>query len=403
MKKSCFRFLSKTFVIGALITVSTLEAKEIKIGAIFDLSGGLNVYGVQQSKALHLAVEDINRKGGLYGNKVKVIEYDSQSELSKYTQYANTLIRKDKITALFAGLTSSSREALRPLARRAKLPYFYGSLYEGGACDKYTFVTGSSASQGMKNLIEWGIKEYGKRIFIMAPSYNFGTISGHWVKEYAKQFGAQVVGEDYLSLTLSDFSPTIQKIQRAKPDFVVALPVGTNQNGFLEQFTAAGLKGKIGVVSTNHGSGNQQIVLSPKAGNGVVATSMYFDGVKNPDNDAFKAAWLKKYGNNDTIIQGAVNIWTAAQMWAKAANNVKSVASSDVIAELESGLSFNAPNGQVTMLASHHLKQDIYLIKGNMNQKFDLITEFKGVLPEFEEAKCNLAKYPKLVKHFEPQ
>lgn len=402
MKKSCFRFLLKTFVIGALITVSTLEAKEIKIGAIFDLSGGLNVYGTQQSKALHLAVENINNEGGLYGNKIKVIEYDSQSELSKYTQFANTLIRRDKITALFAGLTSSSREALRPLVRRAKLPYFYGSLYEGGACDKYTFVTGSSASQGMKNLIKWGIKEYGKRIFIMAPSYNFGTISGHWVKEYAKQFGAQVVGEDYLSLTLSDFSPTIQKIQRAKPDFVVALPVGTNQNGFLEQFTAAGLKGKIGVVSTNHGSGNQQIVLSPKAGNGIVATSEYFEGINNKENDIFKAAWIKKYGDKETIIPGAVNIWNAVNIWAKAVNNVKTTASNVVIKELESGLSFDAPNGKVTMLASHHLQQNIYLSKGNMSQKFDLIHEFKAVLPEFEDAKCDLVKFPKLVKHFTP-
>ena len=74
MKKSCFRFLLKTFVIGALITVSTLEAKEIKIGAIFDLSGGLNDYGTQQSKALHLAVENINNEGGLFGNKIKVID-----------------------------------------------------------------------------------------------------------------------------------------------------------------------------------------------------------------------------------------------------------------------------------------------------------------------------------------
>ena len=402
MKNSCFRFLSKTFVIGALITVSTLQAKEVKIGAIFDLSGGLNVYGIQQSKALHLAVENINNKGGLYGNKIRVIEYDSQSELSKYTQFANTLIRRDKITALFAGLTSSSREALRPLVRRAKIPYFYGSLYEGGACDKYTFVTGSSASQGMKNLIKWGIKEYGKRIYIMAPSYNFGTISGHWVKEYAKEFGGKVVGEDYLSLTLSDFSPTIQKIQRAKPDFVVALPVGTNQNGFLEQFTAAGLKSKIGVVSTNHGSGNQQIVLSPKAGDGIVATSEYFEDIKNKENDIFKATWIQKYGDKETIIPGAINIWNAVHIWAKAVNNVKTTASSEVIKELESGLSFDAPNGKVRMLASHHLQQNIYLSRGNINQKFDLIKEFKNVLPEFEDAKCNLIKYPKLVNHFTP-
>lgn len=185
---------------------------EAKIGAIFDLTGGLNIYGIQQNNALQLAVEDINAKGGLLGEPVEVVTYDAQSEQSKYTQYANTAILKDKIDALFAGLTSSSREAIRPVVRKANIPYFYSSLYEGGACDKQTFVTGPSASQQLSVLIEWAIKKYGNKIFIMAPDYNFGTISAHWVNEYAKQHGAEVVGQDILALTVTDYAPTIQKI-----------------------------------------------------------------------------------------------------------------------------------------------------------------------------------------------
>ncbi len=150
------------------------------------------------------------------------------------------MILRDRIEVLFAGLTSSSREAMRPIIRKKKIPYFYSSLYEGGACDKQTFVTGASASQQMSVLIEWAIKEYGPKIYVMAPDYNFGTISGHWVETYAKKFGGSVVGKDFLPLTVTDYSPTIQKIQASKPDFVVSLPVGANQTGFLEQFAAAG-------------------------------------------------------------------------------------------------------------------------------------------------------------------
>lgn len=175
---------------------------------------------------------------------------------------------EDRPYALLAGLTSSSREAIRPIIRKADIPYFYPSLYEGGACDKQTFVTGSSASQQLSVLINWAVETYGKKIFIMAPDYNFGTISAHWVREYAKRLGAEVAGEDILALTVTDYAPTIQKIQAAKSDFVVALPVGANQTGFLEQFAAAGLKDSIGVVSTNYGSGNQQVVVSPAGGRG---------------------------------------------------------------------------------------------------------------------------------------
>ena len=219
---------------------------DIKVGAIFDLTGGLNIYGIQQSQALHLAVDSINAGGGVLGNQISVIENDAQSDLAKYTQYTNTLILRDQIDVLFAGLTSSSREAIRPIVRQKKVPYFYSALYEGGACDKQTFITGASASQQMSVLIDWAVKEYGPRIYIMAPDYNFGTISAHWVEYYAGQFGAEVLGADFLPLTVTDYSPTIQKIQAADPDFVVALPVGANQTGFLEQFAAAGLKGQDG-------------------------------------------------------------------------------------------------------------------------------------------------------------
>jgi branched-chain amino acid transport system substrate-binding protein len=220
-------------------------ADPIKIGSIFDLTGDLNIYGIQQSRALHLAVDKINETGGLLGRKVEIVETDAQSQQAKYTQYANTLVMRDNISALFAGLTSSAREAIRPIVRRANVPYFYSSLYEGGACDKQTFVTGPSASQQLSVLIPWAIKSYGRRLFIMAPDYNFGTISAEWIKKFAAENNAEVVGSDILPLTVTDYSPTLQKIQLAKPDVVVALPVGANQTGFLEQFAAAGLKQKI--------------------------------------------------------------------------------------------------------------------------------------------------------------
>jgi urea transport system substrate-binding protein len=56
-------------------------ASDIQVGAIFDHTGGINIYGIQQSKAFHLAVANINTKGGLLGQKLNLIEYDSQSDL----------------------------------------------------------------------------------------------------------------------------------------------------------------------------------------------------------------------------------------------------------------------------------------------------------------------------------
>ncbi|HQU68587.1 MAG TPA: ABC transporter substrate-binding protein [Albidovulum sp.] len=163
------RQLAKVHMTVAACALIAAQAAhgEAKIGAIFDLTGGLNIYGIQQDNALKLAVESINAAGGLLGEPITVVGYDAQSEQSKYTQYANTAILKDDVDALFAGLTSSSREAIRPIVRKANVPYFYSSLYEGGACDKQTFVTGPSASQQLS-------------VLITGPSRNTARRSSSW-------------------------------------------------------------------------------------------------------------------------------------------------------------------------------------------------------------------------------
>lgn len=395
----------KTIAVStALAFLPAVAFADTKIAAVFDLTGGLNIYGIQQNNALKLAVEDINAKGGVLGGPIGVVSYDAQSEQSKYIQYSNTAILKDRAKALFAGLTSSSREAIRPIIRKANIPYFYSALYEGGACDKQTFVTGSSASQQLSVLIDWAVKKYGKKIYIMAPDYNFGTISAHWIKEYAKKAGAEVVGEDFLALTVTDYAPTIQKIQAAKPDFVVALPVGANQTGFLEQFAAAGLKNSIGLVSTNYGSGNQQVVVSPEAGKGLIASQGYFQPVENPANSAFVKLWQAKYGSDTPIVSEAVDVWNAVHLWAAAVNKAGSADTKPVIAALESGLTFDAPNGSVKLEpGSHHLRQNIYIAEGDDKHSFKIVETFPDAAPTYENEKCDLVAHPSLAQQFTPE
>jgi branched-chain amino acid transport system substrate-binding protein len=394
----------RILTITMLLLAGTSYA-QVKISAIYDITGDLNIFGIQQINGLKLAVEDINEHGGVLGQPIKVITYDTQSALNKYTQFAKTTVLRDRPAAVFAGLTSSSREAMRPIFRRAKMPYFYSTIYEGGACDKETFITGPTASQQLQPLIKWAIKAYGPKIYIMAPDYNFGTISASWIHEYARQFGGKVVGEDFLGLTVTDYAPTIQKIQRAKPNFVVALPVGPSQVGFLEQFASAGLKKTIPVVSSNYSTGNEQVLLSPSAGQGIVASHVYFMSLKTPENQAFLKKWFAKYGKTKAISPEAVTVWNAVHLWAEAVQKAGTTKHSAVIKALESGkLSFTGPNGPVTMEGgSHHLRQNVYIAKGNDHYGFDILKTFKNAAPVYENQVCDLIAHPKLVAHFTPE
>lgn len=397
-------YILKRIGLIILIFFTGSSFAQVKIGAIYDITGDLNIFGIQQINSLNLAVEDINSKGGLLGEEIKVVTYDTQSVLNKYTQFARTAVLRDKPDAIFAGLTSSSREAMRPILRRANMPYFYSTIYEGGACDKQTFLTGPTASQQLKPLIQWAIKKYGPKIYIMAPDYNFGTISAGWINEYAKQFGGEVVGEDFLSLTTTDYSPTIQKIQRSKPNFVVALPVGPSQVGFLEQFSAAGLKKSIPVVSTNYSTGNEQVLLSPAAGKGIMAAHVYFMSLDTPENKAFLKKWFDKYGESKAISPEAVTVWNAVHLWAKAVEKAGTTNHTAVIEALESGdIHFTGPNGLVTMEGkSHHTKQNVYIAEGNEHYGFNIIKTFENAEPSYENEMCDLIAHPKLATQFTP-
>ncbi|MDZ7811572.1 MAG: ABC transporter substrate-binding protein [Arhodomonas sp.] len=333
----------------------------VTIGAMHDLTGGLNIYGIQQSQALHLAVKKLNEDGGVNGRTVEVVEYDTQSDDSKYTQYARTLNLRDNVVAMFGGLASSSREAVRPVARQSKVPYFYSALYEGGVCDRYTFLTGVTPSQQLGVMMEWAAEKYGDRFYVVAPDYNFGTISTHWVEQYAEEMGGEVVGTDFLPLSQSNFSSTLQKIQNTEPDVVVALPVGASQTSFYEQFAASGMKEDIGVISTNYGSGNQQVVVSPEAGDGIDASQNYFMVVDTAKNEEFLELWREEYdGIDEPIISEANDTWNAVMLWAAAAEKAGTTEAEAVIDALEQGIAIDSPEGRVQMLPSHHLMHQVY-------------------------------------------
>lgn len=390
--------------ISSAFALTAHAADTVKIGALHDLTGSFNIYGIQQSQALKLAVDEVNANGGVNGKQVEVVEYDTQSDDARYTQYANTLIMRDQVAAMFGGLASSSREAVRPVAHQNKILYFYNAVYEGGVCDRYAFQTGGTPSQQLGVMLEWAKEEYGNKIFVMAPDYNFGTINAHWVNEYAKELDLEVVGQDFLPVSQSDFSSTLQQIQTKQPDVVLALPVGSRQTSFYEQFAAAGLKDRIGIISTNYGSGNQQVVVSPSAGEGIVASQNYFQVVDTPSNEKFVQAWEAKYGEiKEPIISEANDTWNAVMLWAAGANQAESENSDDVIDQLLQGVTVDGPGGPIKSLASNHLMQNIYLVKGDNNHNFEVIQKYDEVMPSYEQSVCNLIEDPESSTQHTPE
>ena len=73
-----------------------------------------------------LAVEEINKSGGILGRQIELIHLDPQGDNARYQEFARRLLSRDKVDVLIGGITSASREAVRPIvdrrARRTSTP-----------------------------------------------------------------------------------------------------------------------------------------------------------------------------------------------------------------------------------------------------------------------------------------
>ncbi|TAT82284.1 urea ABC transporter substrate-binding protein [Rhizobium ruizarguesonis] len=385
----------------ALLNSKAFAADDILVGGIHDFSGGLDLYGKPMADALILAAEEINEGGGLLGRQIKLITQDPQSNMQQYTQIAQKMALGDKVAVVQGGMTSSSREVIRPVLHKAGTLYFYNTQYEGGVCDRNTFCTGATPAQNLASAIPEAIARFGKTIYVVAADYNYGQIISEWVKKYAKEHGGAVVAVEFFPLDVSEFGPTIQKIQAAAPNLVFSALVGGAHVSFYRQWAGAGLNKKIPLVSSTFSHGQEQKVLSADEGNGIVTFASYFETIDTPANKAFLARWHKRFGDDYPVVtEFASNTYQGMHLWAKAVTQAGATDRMKVIEALETGLSFDGPSGKVTIdPQTHHVKVDARMAETE-NQTFKILKQWDQQASTDTQAVCNLIDNPDTNEQF---
>jgi urea transport system substrate-binding protein len=376
------------------------EGAPIKLGAIEDNSGVLDIYGKPIVMANAMAVDEINAAGGLLGRKVQLFQYDSQSDIALYTKYAQQLVREDKVDVAHAGITSASREAIRQTFRRANTLYFYNILYEGGVCDRNCFCTGTTPAQAVEPIIDYAMKKWGNKVYVLAADYNYGQITAKWVAHYVEERKGTILATNFFPLDVSDFGSTIAKIQDAAPNFVVAALVGGAHMSFFRQWAASGMNKKIPLTSTTFGVGNEHLALSAAEGDGILIAGNYSPELDTPANKKFLAAWAKR--NGDTKVHElAVSQYQGIMLWAEAVRKAGSVDHDALVKVLETGLKIEGPAGTVAIdPKTHHAALDIHLMLVK-DQKLTIIDTAVQRPPSDTAQYCDLSKNPDDNKQYE--
>lgn len=376
-------------------------ADVIKVGSLLDLSGALGSSGLGMYQAIQIGVDEVNQSGGLLGKQIKLINYDTQSNIQLYSQYAQKLALQDQVAVVQGGITSASREAIRPVFDRYRTLYFYNVLYEGGVCDRDIFCTGTTPAQTVQKLVPYALSSWGKKAYILAADYNYGQITAKWMAKYTRDNGGTVQSVDFFPLDVTDFSATISKIQQAGPSVVFSALVGSNHTAFYRQWAAAGMLHKIPIASTTFGLVDEIHTLDANESDGIVTAYGYYEEITTPASEAFVKAIKTKFGPKVPYISElSSDNYEGFKLWAAGVKKAGTTDRMAVVKALETGISIDGPSGRVTIdHQTHHVTRDAYLAKA-VNKSWDVFKSYPNQFPSDTAAVCNLIKYPRTDKQF---
>lgn len=368
-------------LLGIASAASIAHAETIKICVIDDHSGDFALPNIPKTHGAELAVAEINAAGGVLGMQLELIHYDGQSNVDRYQELAQRCILDDEVDVLMAGYTSSEREAARAVAVENQVIFWHNNQGEGGIADRYSFFTGPIPEQQILTGIEYMIDQFGPRMYILAADYGFGQVSALWTHVAAGVYGGEIVGEEFIPLGNSEYAASIANVQQAAPDFMVHFLVGANQSQFYPQAEASGLNlPAISTVNLQQGYEHRQFPAPALAD--MYIPVAYIEEIETDANDAFVDRFREAFPDEPYINQPARCAYVAVHLMAEAWRRAGTTETEAVIGALESGITFDAPEGRVLLdPATHHLTMQIRMAKVNEEHGVEWVHEFGPVEP----------------------
>lgn len=222
--------------LGAVPAFAKVEGDKIVLGAAVSLTGKYSTNGKNTIDGYNLAVEAINKKGGIkVGGKTYKLEvryYDDESTPARGAQLAERLIKQDGVKFMLGPYSSGLTKAIAPVTEKYKVPMVEGN---GAARDlfnkgyKYMFAVLSTSEQYLTEAINLagemaeknGKKRSDVRIAVAVENDPFSQDIRAGIIEDAKKYGMKIVIDDKLPREINDMSATLTKVKALKPDVLV--------------------------------------------------------------------------------------------------------------------------------------------------------------------------------------
>ncbi|MFM1812343.1 MAG: urea transporter substrate-binding protein [Cyanobacteriota bacterium] len=360
---------------------------EVKVGILHSRSGTMAISENTVAEAELMAIDEINAKGGITidGKKLKIVpvEEDGASDWPTFAEKAKKLIDQDQVAVVFGGWTSASRKAMLPVFEAKDHFLFYPIQYEGQECSKNIFYSGAAPNQQAEPAVDWLLKNKGKDFFLVGSDYVYPRTANTIMKEQLKANGGKVVGEDYLPLGNTEVAPIIAKIKQALPKggVIVNTLNGDSNVAFFKQMKAAGITPANGYSIMSFSIAEEEIAaIGPEYLEGTYAAWNFFQSLDTPASKEFTKNFKAKYGDKRVTNDPAEAAYMMVYLWAAAAEKANSVDDNKVRESLI-GVSFEAPEGKVTVMPNHHVEKRVLIGEVQKDGMFKILQDKGFVKP----------------------
>jgi len=344
----------------------------IRIGILQSLSGNMAESEKPLADAALLAVEEINRAGGLLGRQVEAVVVDGRSDPKFSAKEAERLITDEKVSAIFGCWTSACRKAVKEVVERRKSLLFYPLQHEGLEQSPNIIYTGSVPNQQAIPAARWAMDKFGKRLYLIGSDYVFPRTANLTIKEFGKLNNVSIVGEVYLPLGTADVKKAVDQIVSLAPDVVINTINGDTNHAFFEELSRRGVKAETTPV-LSLSLAEVEISRDPKVFAGHYAAWSYFQSLDTTGNREFVNAFHQRFGKERMIDDPMEASHIGVHLWAQA---VKEAGDPDLekIRNLILRQSLNAPQGIVSVdKGTNHLWRTPRIGRILVNGQFEVV------------------------------
>jgi branched-chain amino acid transport system substrate-binding protein len=349
--------ITKALLLVAVAAVAFASgAQTIKLGE-------LNSYKVfpafldAYKKGMELAVDEVNRGGGVLGRQIELITRDDTGSPGDAVRVAEELLSREKVDVLMGTFSSAVGLAVADLAKQRKVLFIASEpltdkiVWENG--NRYTFRLRPSTYMQTAMLVPEAAKLGKKRWAIVYPDYEYGKSATNAFKQ--QMIALQSAGIEFVEIAAPlgklDAGPVVQALLDSKPDAIFSSLFAGDLAKFVREGELRGLFKDRPVFNLLAGEPEYLDPLKDEVPVGWYVTGYPWSAIATPEHKKFFDAYQAKY--KDYPRQGSVVGYSTVMTAAAALRKAQSTDTERLVAAMQ-GLVVDTPFGRVTFRTIDH-------------------------------------------------